>query len=638
MNALLVWRLARYSSSVPVEAGGAPRHLALRPEALTGFGFLLVSVLLIGAYSLAYEILWTRVLLLFLGNTSYAFATMLSAYLVGIALGGAIYARNIRRSTNIPALFSLLTVGMGVSVAVTVPFYDRLAQVFLKAHDLAGERWWLLSLFYFVIVFAIMCVPTIFSGSLLPAAVAILAPEPENTGRGVGAILLHNTLGAVLGSALAGFVLIPLLGIQDSFRLLAALNILSGLALFVRFRGWRTGRFALPALALAGLGTVATTTAWNPAWMNSGIYCYAEKYLEMGGLEKVLADERIVDVIEGTDTTVAIHESRDGKQRFFTVNGKTDGGTGRDMGTQILVSHLPMLLHPNPQQVLVIGLGTGISLRGLSAHPTSMIDCVEISPEVVKASAYFVEANGGVLKDPKVNLWVEDGRNLLLTGEKIYDVIVSEPSNPWQTGNANLFTLDFYRLAARRLAPSGIFCQWLGLYDITTENLQVACRTFMNVFPHVLVFRSGSDLILAGSRQPLMVDYRQVDQRLAVPEIREALALADVASPGELVAMHYLLAEAQLREFSAGAELNTDDRPILEYSAQHNLGKNTLGKFQRENMVALSRVSDKIFLPVKNLGTTRDAVANALRDIAGGYHKVGRGKESAHFMKLAEEM
>ncbi len=480
-----------------------------------------------------------------------------------------------------------------------------------------------------------MCVPTFLSGSLLPAAVAILAPGPEQTGRGVGLIVLHNTLGAVLGSLLAGFALIPLFGIQNSFRLLATLNILSGLALFIRYRGWRTRRFAVPALALAGLGAVAPPAAWNPAWMNSGIYCYAEKYLEMGGLEKVLADERIVDVIEGTDTTVAIHESRDGRLRFFTVNGKTDGGTGRDMGTQILVSQIPLLLHRAPREVLVIGLGTGISLRGLSAHPTASIDCVEISPEVVRASAYFTQANGDVLKDPKVRLLIEDGRNLLLTEAKTYDVIVSEPSNPWQTGNANLFTLDFYQLAARRLAADGIFCQWLGLYDITTENLQVACRTFLRVFPHVLVFKSGSDLIMTGSRQPLSVDYQRVGERLATPGIRDALALADVASPGELVAGHYLFAEDALRTFSAGGVLNTDDRPILEYSAQHNLGKNTLGKFQRDNMRALSQVGGKIFLPVNNLGATREAVALALRDIAGGYAKAGRNKEAAHFMKLA---
>lgn len=635
--ALLAWQLARKICR-RAEGVALPPASETPLQPLTGFVFLLVSVMLIGAYGLAYEILWTRVLLLFLGNTSYAFATMLSAYLVGIALGGAIYARRIRRTTNIPALFALLTVGMGASVALTVPFYDRLAHVFLAAHDLAGEHWWFLTLGYFLIVFAVMCVPTLLSGSLLPAAVAMLAPGPEQTGRGVGLIVLHNTLGAVLGSLLAGFVLIPQLGIQNSFRLLAALNILSGLALFVRFQACRAGRLAVPALALAGFFALALPAAWNPAWMNSGIYCYAEKYLEMGGLEKVLSEERIIDVIEGTDTTVAVHESLDGQMRFFTVNGKTDGGTGRDMGTQLLVSHLPMLLHPQPRRALVIGLGTGISLRGLSAHPTAAIDCVEISPEVVRASDYFAEANGRVLSDPKVRLLVEDGRNLLLTERQNYDVIVSEPSNPWQAGNANLFTLDFYRLAARRLAADGIFCQWLGLYDITTENLRIASRTFLQVFPHALVYTSGSDLILVGSRQPLVMDYQRLAQRLAVPAIGAALTLAQVESPGELVAGHFLFTEEALRTFSAGTVLNTDDRSILEYSARHNIGKNTLGRFQRENMQALKAAAEKIFLPLDNLGANRTAVALALRDLAGGYAKVGRKQEAEHFMKMAEEL
>jgi spermidine synthase len=634
--ALGVWRLGlRVCRLPPADQVAVPERPRIRTK---GYGFLLLSVMLVGGYGLAYEILWTRVLLLFLGNTSYAFATMLSAYLVGIALGGAIYARQIRLRTNVTSVFAYLTVGMGISVALSVPFYDRLAYVFLWAHDLAGERWWFLSLCYFVIVFGIMCIPTTVSGSLLPAAVAILAPEPEQTGWGVGTIVLHNTVGAVLGSLAAGFVLIPLLGIQGSFRLLAALNILTGLVLYICYGGWCHSRIVLPLLAMAGLGSVAWPAAWNPALMNSGVYCYAEKYLEMGGLDKILGDEKIIDVIEGTDTTVAIHESLDGHLRFFTVNGKTDGGTGRDMGTQILISQIPLLLHRNPEDVLVIGLGTGISLRGMSAHPTRSIDCVEISPEVVRASSYFTEASGNVLDDPKVRLLVEDGRNLLLTTEKYYDLIISEPSNPWQTGNANLFTLDFYRLAARRLAADGVFCQWVGLYDITTENLKVASNTFLQVFPHVLVFKSGADLIMVGSRKPLVMDYQLLGERLAVPEITKTLQLAGIATPGDLLANHYLFAENTLRKFCAGASLNTDDQPILEFSARYNLGRNTLGRFQRENMAALTGVIDKVFLPVDNLGRSRIEVARALRDIGSGYEKAGRRGEAAHFLKLARDL
>nr|NIQ97218.1 methyltransferase domain-containing protein [Desulfuromonadales bacterium] len=246
---------------------------------------------------------------------------------------------------------------------------------------------------------------------------------------------------------------------------------------------------------------------WDQKLMNSGVYVYAPKYAAQGGLQRVLADEKIIDVIEGIDATVAIHESPDGKVRFFTVNGKTDGGTGEDMTTQVLVGHAPMLLHPAPRDVLVIGLGTGITLKGLPDHADCRIDCVEISPEVVKAAEYFSDANGRALEDPDIRLTVEDGRNLLLTSTNTYDVIISEPSNPWQTGNANLFTDEFYRLAASRLNAGGVFGQWIGLYDITPGNLRIAVRTFLESFPHALAFRTGADLILVGSREELKFDY-----------------------------------------------------------------------------------------------------------------------------------
>ena len=158
------------------------------------------------------------------------------------------------------------------------------------------------------------------------------------------------------------------------------------------------------------------------------------------------------------------------------------------------------MLHQAPKDVLVIGLGTGLTLNGMSSHPVECINCVEISPEVVKAEKYFKEFNGNALAEPKVNLLIDDGRNLLFTNAKKYDVIISEPSNPWQSGNSNLFTDDFYKIAVDRLKEGGLFCQWIGLYDITVDNLQIVSQTFLHNFPRALVFKAGSDLILIGSR------------------------------------------------------------------------------------------------------------------------------------------
>lgn len=597
----------------------------------------LLAIGIIGFLSLAYEILWTRVLLLFLGNTTYAFALILSTFLIGIALGGALYARKVRPDMDERKILIQLSLLMAIAVLITLPFYDRLAELFLSAHRISGENWWSLTAISFALVFAIIALPTIVSGALLPATVAFIDPGQKRTGQGVGLVVLANTVGAMLGALIAGFALIPLLGSQNSFLLLVGLNLLLVLALTLRFRpsGWLGP--AAPLIIAAGLLSIFFIPPWDPSLMNSGVYIYAPKYLQMGGLKKTLEREKVIAVIEGTETTVAVHESLDGEQRFFTVNGKTDGGNGRDISTQLLIGHIPLLLHPRPEDVLVIGLGTGITLKGLSAHGSTQIDCVEISPEVVTASDYFKTDNGNALADPRINLLVEDGRNLLLAHSKPYDVIISEPSNPWQAGNANLFTVDFYRLAAARLKPGGLFAQWVGLYDITPDNLRIVLKTFLAVFPRVMVYRAETDLILIGSDQKIDIDYRQVQQRFATPIIRDTLASLQLTTPGCLIARHYLYNEEPLLQLAGSSPLNTDDWPILEFSARYNLGEKTLGQFQSDNLALLNTTNSTVNLPLTNLGRNNNEIARALHDISSAYQRAGRPREAVTLKKRALE-
>ncbi len=596
---------------------------------------ILLAIGMVGFFSLAYEILWTRILLLFLGNTSYAFSMMLSAYLVGIALGGVLYSRLAHSAMNEKKLFLTLSALMGLAILASAPYYDNLAYLFQFAHEFSGERWWLLSFFSFLIVFSVIAVPTVLSGALLPAAVAIIDPGKAHTGEGVGLVVLHNTIGAVLGSLLAGFLMLPFFGLLNSFRYLAIGQLLLVLLLTIHYRKKVTG-FRVPAILTVALFLVLFPAGWNMELVNSGVYCYAPKYAKMGGLDAVLEKEKILEVIEGRDCTVAVHESNDGYYRFFSVNGKVDGGTGSDMATQILIGQLPLLLHPKPADVLVIGLGTGITLNGMSDHPTENITCVEISPEVVEAEKYFREANGNALAEPKVKLIVNDGRNLLLTDPKKYDIIISEPSNPWQSGNCNLFTDDFYRLAADRLKDGGLFCQWIGLYDIALENLQIASQTFLNNFPRVLVFRSGSDLILIGSKSPFKINYQQMQDRFFNHKITEIMRKIQFRSPGDLIAKHYLFDESTLMLFAGNSILNTDDQPVLEYSAHHNIGENTLGALQRENLVAIrASMPSTTILPVHNFGSNSQDTAQALREIGSGFAMIGKNDIARHFMVKA---
>ena len=222
---------------------------------------ILLAVALIGFLSLGYEILWTRVLLLFLGNTSYSFSLMLSVYLICIAIGGYLYACISKPEMKERKVFLILSLMMGGSVLLTAPFYDQLAHLFQFAHEVSGENWWLLTLLSFVIVFFVIGLPTILSGALLPAAVAIIDPGKKHTGQGVGMVVLHNTTGAVLGSLAAGFVMVPTFGLLNSFKCLAVVNLIMVVSLGLHFR--QRGRL--------GRSGAVYRNRWNPPCLRTDV-------------------------------------------------------------------------------------------------------------------------------------------------------------------------------------------------------------------------------------------------------------------------------------------------------------------------------------------------------------------------------
>lgn len=599
---------------------------------------VLLAIGLIGACSLAYEILWTRVFLLFLGNTTYAFSLILGAFLIGIALGGAIYARKVHSRLNEHQVMARLTVLMGASVLCTAPFYDHLANLFLWAHNVSGDNWWNLSFLSFAIAMAVMALPTLLSGSLLPAASAILQTGSRHTGRGVGLVVLFNTTGGMLGSLLAGFLLIPFIGTEISLRIVSGGNLFLGLWLCWHFRRTVSTPWPQFVVAVVALVFLLLPQRWDQKLLNSGVYCYAQTYARYGGIRYLTGPEKILKVIEGLETTVAVKEiDIPTPTRYFSVNGKTDGGNGGDMPTQILVGRLPLLLHPAPQRAMVIGLGTGITLGSVAASPLAHIDCAEISQEVVTASRYFERENRKVLNDPRVRLMVEDGRDLLQIEEQKYDVIVSQPSNPWQSGNANLFTREFYRLAASRLNPNGIFSQWIGLYDITPANLKVAAQTLLEIFPYTLTFKSGGDLIILASLSPLHIDYRLLATRLRLPRVLDSLTPTDIRTPGDLLARHFLLDDETLRRFAAGSEINTDYRPILEFSFRYNIGGKMFSELKKSNLATLGAIAAEQAVPLANLGATNAEVADALRELSDGYGRAGRHKEANFFRAKIDE-
>jgi len=251
------------------------------------------------------------------------------------------------------------------------------------------------------------------------------------------------------------------------------------------------------------------------------------------------------------------------------VNGKVDASDGLDMLTQLMLGHLPMLVHPRAERVLVIGLGSGVTAGAIAQHASAReIDVVELEPAVAEASEFFVAENRGILRDPRLRLYFGDGRNFILAAAKRYDVISSEPSNPWMAGVANLFSVEFYRLARERLADDGIMVQWLHGYSLFPRELRMIVATFRRVFPHATLWRTiQGDYLLLGTLEPLVLDYAVLERRISASAgVREDLEGLQLRSPVDLLTLFFVDAQG-LARFAEGALENSDDRPSLEFSA-----------------------------------------------------------------------
>jgi len=266
--------------------------------------------------------------------------------------------------------------------------------------------------------------------------------------------------------------------------------------------------------------------------------------------------------------TVAVRETQTGHLALL-IDGKADAGTHTDMHTQVISGHLPMLLHEDPQQVLVVGLGSGVTLGAVQQHSElKEVDMVEIEPAVAEAAAYFSQYNHNALSDPRLNLVIADARNYVLMTDKKYDVITAQPSNPWMAGNASLFTREQFELYKKRLKPGGIMFQWLHTYKLRPQEVKIVVATFEKVFPHSVLWQGayGLNLFLIGTEQPLRVDFAAFGEKLARAKIEQDLGQFYLDDPFLLLSLS-LLNEEAVRNFSKGAPIHSDNHPILEFQA-----------------------------------------------------------------------
>lgn len=552
--------------------------------------FAIVAVGISGFVAMLYEIAWTRLLGLVLGSTTHAFSLMLATFITGIAIGALVLSRwgGLRRTW---AAFGWAEVILAASLLISMFFYQYLSFWFIQLAGLLARReqaYPLYQLLQGILCFSVMIVPTICLGMTLPLASRIATTELSATGRAVGLVFAVNTIGTVLGTALTGLWLMPRLGLARTFAVGIALSAMLGLLVLTwhRLAGRRQG-LILPFLGTVLLVWLASSHLdgiWQRAF-SLGIWRAPNPPRTLAAFSRTVSDIPLAFHKDGASATVDVYSWKDETEEHLTlkVNGKADAGIQTDMITQLLLGHLPMLLRPAASQVLVIGLGSGITCGAVAEHPTlDRMDAVEISPEVIQAARLFSKHNGGVLDNPKLHIAVEDAKAFLQTTRRKYDLIISEPSNPWMAGVAAVFSREYYDSCAARLNRGGLIAQWMHVYEMTDQTIDVVLRTFLSSFPNMSIWQPAQgDLILIGSREPFAVDLQQTAQRFGQPAVRKDLARAQLLTLPALLAHEIVPQQNGLFMVEEGP-VHSDFLPTLEYRAQRDLFLNQVAERWRQ--------------------------------------------------------
>ncbi len=509
-----------------------------------------------GGIAMGYEVLWSQMVVPFMSTRAFAFSIVLAVYLAGLAIGSAFYARWETRDPW--RLFGLLIAGAGVVALLEAALLGRWlisvqtmaesAVVAWTGSGLAG-----MSARFLVAAAAVVLLPTILLGAAFPAVLRIVVPA-DRRGRGAGLVLCANTLGGIAGTGLTAFVVLPLLGAVRGLALLALLACAVGIIAV-----WNARRAATVTRGFVlGLTMVALVVGM---------------YLPSDHLARLLPGAQGANLAyyeENRGGTVAVVERGEGERRFrrLYIQGVSNSGDAmpslRYMRLQAL---LPLLVHAGePRSALVIGYGTGITAGALSRYPGLDRRVVaELLPAVLHAGPLFAGTYDAAT-DPGLDRRLRDGRRELLASAARYDLITLEPPPPSAAGVVNLYSRDFYQLAAARLQPQGIVAQWLPLPTQNIEDTRALVASFVAVFPNASLWTTElHEMLLVGSMQPMPLDADRVAARFSIPTVRAALAEVGVMSPAALLAT-WVTDRTGLLRFAGATPPVTDDHPAIEYA------------------------------------------------------------------------
>ena len=567
--AILVLSLASRPATAPTAAGKDPL-----PPAAPWSPWPAIAAAVFGYVSLALEGLWIRIFSVIMGSSTYSFSLVIGAFITGIGLGSALVRGPLRRVPALPALAGCAWLA-ALSLWATGALYERLPwwlaglKVALSTHDSGFELW---SLARFGTVFALVLVPAAAFGAALPLAARDAARV--RPGGGTGALFALNTVGAVLGVATCVPWLVPWLGLDGVFTgATVVLGLLAAVLTGACAPPPRAAAMAVAALVAVGMGLAAPQ--WDARVIGAGAFrARKAPAAEFDAWRARLTASDVVFAADGPNASVAVLE-REG-DRVLVVNGKPDASTRGDMLTQVASAHIPLLLHPQPRRALVVGLGSGVTVGSAALHPDLQVDVVEISSSVVAASDAFRSVHEGALERANVTLVVDDARTVLTEAaagvESRWDVIISEPSNPWVAGNAGLFSVEFFELVSASLRDGGHLAQWIHLYETDDDMVRMVIRSLRSVFPHVeLWLLYPTDLLMVAGAAPMEVALGALTERATAPPIAADLARVGIEDVSGLLALQVSGPPGVAELLRLVGPLNTDDHPLLEFEAPRRL-------------------------------------------------------------------
>mgnify|MGYP001425485961 CR=1 FL=1 len=532
---------------------------------LISAGLALTLMTLAGFCALSFEILWTRAFVVSFKSTIYLFSILLTVFLFGMALGSHVFSRLLDKNEDPLRLFAIAQIIIGLSGIMSIVFFTFSGDLALMLGRIIGKMNWttdmLVMLLLMVIVFLF---PTFCMGLAYPLICRVTTRSLKTLGLNIGMVFTTGTIGGVVGTLLSGFFFLPLFGLQYSIFIVSIIALVTGYIGLFNAASRKGLGWLFPASAISALVIFVTLEIIG---VNIGL-----------GVE---TGEKIIYAKEGVMGTVRVTQKKEKGPLTLLVNAYQLATSG---DVAVRFGHLPLLLKPEAKDVLLISLGSGITAGSVGGHPVERIDCVEILPTLLNIQRFFKEHNHKIINDNRFNLTFWDGRNYVRVTKRKYDLVISDLFQPDSAGVGNLYTLEHFLNVKYKLKKEGAMAQWLPLYQLSPENLKVIIRTFATAFEYVTVW--GGDinselptLMLFGSAQPLRINPDKFAKALERESVKRDMI--EYEDPMSLLSF-FIMDRDGAMDFTEGYSINTDDKPVIEYTAPQNIWnrkQNTLINF-----------------------------------------------------------